>query len=95
VRNDPRACQLSLGTQGDDGVVVEGYVDLIFRQDDGSLVIVDYQTDSIPDGAVPFRTRHYRPQLEAYRGVLTSATDVAVATRVLFLRPMGSLACEV
>ena len=31
----------------EDGTVLEGFVDLIYREDDGSLVVVDYKTDDI------------------------------------------------
>ena len=31
-------------------MVLEGYVDLIYRDDDGTLVIVDYKTDAMPRG---------------------------------------------
>lgn len=53
-----------VGTQLDDGIILEGFVDLIFREDDGSLVIIDYKTDSIPDAAVPVRAAYYAPQIK-------------------------------
>ena len=31
------------------GKVLEGFVDLIYREDDGSLVIVDDKTDDAPE----------------------------------------------
>lgn len=30
-----------------EGVLIEGYVDLVYERDDGALVIVDYKTDSV------------------------------------------------
>lgn len=51
-----------------DGTVVEGYVDLIYRGDDGSLVVIDYKTDAVPAGALSARAAYYRPQLQAYVG---------------------------
>ncbi len=41
------------GTALDDGTIVEGFVDLMYREDDGSNVIIDYKTDDIPDTAIP------------------------------------------
>ena len=41
-----------------DGTLLEGFVDLIYREDDGSLVIVDYKTDDAPDTALPARVGH-------------------------------------
>ena len=47
--------------------MLEGYTDLIYREDDGSLVVVDYKTDDIPPRAVPARAAYYAPQMTAYR----------------------------
>lgn len=77
-----------VGTVEEDGTVLEGFVDLIYREDDGSLVSVDYKTDDIPDEAIPARTAYYQPQLDAYRKVLRAATDSSVSSsRLAFLRP--------
>jgi ATP-dependent helicase/nuclease subunit A len=75
-----------VGTQLDDGIILEGFVDLIFREDDGSLVIIDYKTDSIPDAAVPARTTYYAPQIRAYQRALSAATGAEVTGHLLFLR---------
>lgn len=73
-----------------DGVVLESYVDLVYREDDGSLAIVDYKTDAIPAGAVASRGRDYKPQMDAYRRALTAATGVSVTATLLFLHPEQS-----
>ncbi|MEQ7127409.1 PD-(D/E)XK nuclease family protein [Actinopolymorpha sp. B11F2] len=39
---------------GEDEVVLEGFIDLIYRSDDG-LVVVDYKTDAVPMGAINSR----------------------------------------
>jgi len=79
-----------VGTTEDDGRVLEGFVDLIYREDDGSLVIVDYKTDDIPDAAIPVRTAYYQPQLDAYRRMLSDAVEGTVADPTLvFLHPKG------
>lgn len=74
-----------VGMVQDDGTVLEGYVDLMYREDDGSLVIVDYKTDHVPAEAVEARTAHYRPQMNAYKAVLQTATEKAIASHLLFL----------
>ena len=62
-----------LGTVRDDGTVLEGFVDLIYREDDGSLVIVDYKTDAVPGAALDVRVEVYRPQIKAYADMLGAA----------------------
>jgi ATP-dependent helicase/nuclease subunit A len=76
-----------VGTVQTDGVVLEGYVDLIYREDDGTLVIVDYKTDAVPPGAIPSRVTYYKPQMDAYRCALAAATGAHVSIELLFLNP--------
>jgi ATP-dependent helicase/nuclease subunit A len=72
---------------GDGEIVLEGFVDLLYRDDDG-LVIVDYKTDTVPAGAIASRISLYRPQLAAYARALEDATGESVArTVLLFLTP--------
>lgn len=78
----------------EDGTVLEGIVDLIYREDDGSLVIVDYKTDQVPAEAVTVRAQFYGPQLLAYRQLLEAAGETT-ASWLLFLNPEASLAQEV
>jgi ATP-dependent helicase/nuclease subunit A len=49
-----------------DGVLLEGFVDLLVRTPDG-LVVVDYKTDQAPDdAAIDAAAAHYAPQGSAY-----------------------------
>jgi len=66
-----------------DGTVLEGFVDLIYREDDGSLVVVDYKTDDAPDGALPARVAYYAPQVNAYKKIVATATGEPTAAPVL------------
>jgi ATP-dependent exoDNAse (exonuclease V) beta subunit len=84
-----------VGTVRADGTVLEGYVDLIYREDDGSLTVVDYKTDAVPAGAVASRVAYYTPQLDAYRECLTASTGEAVSTTLLFLHPVTASAVRV
>jgi ATP-dependent helicase/nuclease subunit A len=75
-----------------DGRVLEGFVDLVFADDDGSLVVVDYKTDAVPAEAIEARTAVYRPQMAAYVRALEDATGRAVSRAVLvFCHPEGSV----
>jgi ATP-dependent exoDNAse (exonuclease V) beta subunit len=84
-----------LGTVQDDGKILEGYADLIYRDPDGALVIVDYKTDAVPAGAIQSRVEYYRPQMDAYRQALSAATGAEVSATLLFLNPSTSVAVEV
>lgn len=63
---------------GDSGLILEGYVDLMFEEDDGSLVIVDYKTDRTTDAA-----ESYELQLGAYVAAVRKATGREVSEAVL------------
>ncbi len=78
-----------VGLAQDDGSVLEGFVDLVYRDDNGSLVVVDYKTDAIPDAAVGARAAYYAPQLAAYERATAEATGKTVFARALFLHPDG------
>jgi ATP-dependent exoDNAse (exonuclease V) beta subunit len=70
--------------------VLEGIVDLLYRDDDG-LVIVDYKTDAVPSAALPARVDYYRPQMAAYAAAVEAAVGAPVARCVLlFLSPAGA-----
>jgi len=73
--------------------VLEGFVDLIYREDDGSLVVVDYKTDSAPDAALPSRLEYYAPQLNAYRAIVETATGEPAAAPVLVFARETSARC--
>jgi ATP-dependent exoDNAse (exonuclease V) beta subunit len=88
----PHWREMYMGTVQADSTVLEGYGDLVYREDDGSLVIVDYKTDAIPAEAVAARTQYYAPQVRAYVQVITSATGDDAAPVLLFLHPDGVLA---
>jgi len=79
-----------------DGTVLEGFVDLMYREDDGSLVIVDYKTDDAPDAALPSRVGYYAPQLNAYRTIVETAIDEPTASPILvFARRTSARSLEV
>ena len=69
---------------GDSGLILEGYVDLMFEDDDGSLVIVDYKTDRTDmESTLESVAAIYEPQLGAYIAAVRKATGCDVSEAVL------------
>ncbi len=82
-----------------DGITLEGYIDLVFRDDadadDTGLVVVDYKTDSVDAETRAARTVQYRIQAAAYALAVAEATGERVGRAVLcFLDPAGSIEIE-
>jgi ATP-dependent exoDNAse (exonuclease V) beta subunit len=76
--------------------VLEGMIDLLFTDDDGGLVVVDYKTDAVPSSALSARVDFYRPQMAAYAAAVSAATGgPAPRCVLLFLAPTGAEAWEV
>lgn len=82
--------EIYVGAPAGNGQVMEGIIDLLYREDDGSLVVVDYKTDVINQDNLAAKTAFYRPQLEAYRTMLLASVSDAVISKLLFLHPAGS-----
>jgi len=77
-----------------DGVLVEGFIDLLYEdQDEGGYVVVDYKTDAVPSaGAVDEAVSRYRPQLAAYALALNAQLPhPIVRASLLFLGPATAL----
>ena len=74
-----------------DGSIVEGYVDLLFRDEEG-LVVVDYKTDAVPDDdALQAKVAQYRPQAAAYALAVEAAAGEHVDRCVfVFCSPDGA-----
>ncbi|GAA2530923.1 UvrD-helicase domain-containing protein [Pilimelia columellifera] len=73
--------------------ILEGIIDLVYRDDDGQLVLVDYKTDATPVAALDRRTEYYRPQIAAYVAALADATGEPVDRAILlFLHPDVAIA---
>jgi ATP-dependent helicase/nuclease subunit A len=78
-----------------DSVLIEGYVDLCFQDDEG-LTVVDYKTDAVTNADLQSRADHYAVQLGAYVLALEAVTGLPVTRTVLvFARPDGALEHEV
>ncbi|MFL0411127.1 UvrD-helicase domain-containing protein [Microbacterium paludicola] len=84
--------EMYVGTVEDD-LVLEGFIDLVYRDADGRLVILDYKTDHVrDDAALAERATYYAPQLRAYERALEAATAERARAVLLFLRGDGEAA---
>jgi ATP-dependent helicase/nuclease subunit A len=73
--------EVPVGCLQGDGTILEGAIDLMYAQQDGTLVIVDYKTDRVAEHELTSRAESYRAQGEAY------ARSVALVTG----QPVGSI----
>jgi ATP-dependent helicase/nuclease subunit A len=77
---------------GDRGRLIEGYIDLLFEDERGELVVVDYKTDAALETAV----ERYRLQAATYALALETTLQRPVARAVfVFCRPDGAVEREV
>jgi len=75
--------------------VVEGYIDLLYRADEG-LVVVDYKTDDIHDDEIrQAKVDRYQLQVAAYSLAVEQAVGEEVARCVLVFARAGQEANEV
>jgi ATP-dependent helicase/nuclease subunit A len=76
------------GANGGDGApleIVEGVIDLVFREPDG-WVVADYKTDEVPDPAeLERRLAVYRAQVDLYAACWQELTGEPVKERILYL----------
>jgi ATP-dependent helicase/nuclease subunit A len=77
---------------GDRGRLIEGYIDLLFEDERGELVVVDYKTDADLDTAAD----RYRLQAATYALALESTLGRPVSRAVfVFCRPEGAVEREI
>jgi ATP-dependent helicase/nuclease subunit A len=77
---------------GDRGRLVEGYIDLLFEDEDGHLVVVDYKTDADLETAAD----RYRLQAATYALALEATLQRPVSRAVfVFCRPDGAVERDV
>jgi ATP-dependent helicase/nuclease subunit A len=86
--------EMYVGAQFGD-VTVWGYVDAVFVEADGSLVLVDFKTDTMVTSPVELAAR-YQPQMSAYVAALQRATGRPVSEAWLAVaQPDGAPAVEI
>ena len=71
-----------------DPIVVEGIIDLLYQDEDGQFVILDYKSDQVDsEKDVDAKLRHYRMQGAAYAAAVEGATgEMVKAVQFLFVR---------
>jgi ATP-dependent exoDNAse (exonuclease V) beta subunit len=62
-------------TYKQDGTLVEGKIDVVFREH-GSVYVIDFKTDRIARKDLKARAEHYRGQAETYGGAIQAALGV-------------------
>lgn len=79
-----------------DGIVIEGFIDLLYDTPDG-LVVVDYKTDAVPGATeIDAAVQRYRLQGAAYAVALEQSLGRPVARCVfVFTRPTGAIEREI
>lgn len=76
----PEAKERGLG----DEVLLQGVVDCWFREEDGTVTVVDFKTDRVNENTVYARAGEYRGQLQAYTDALSEVLGVKVGRRILW-----------
>jgi ATP-dependent helicase/nuclease subunit A len=72
--------ELPMSEINEDGVVVEGFADLVIREGN-DLTVIDYKTNLELNES---KVSQYRAQLEGYSKILESATGLKVKERLLW-----------
>ncbi|MXX47488.1 MAG: AAA family ATPase [Chloroflexi bacterium] len=72
-----------------DGVLLDGFIDLLYELPNGNLVVVDYKTDALqPEESVVAAAERYRLQAAAYALILQESLHRTVERCILlFLEP--------
>ena len=69
-----------------DGVLIDGFIDLLYELPNGNLVVVDYKTDALQTGeSVAAAVERYRLQAASYALILEESLDRPVERCVLLL----------
>jgi ATP-dependent helicase/nuclease subunit A len=66
-----------------DGGMVEGYMDLLFREGE-KWVLVDYKTDRVTKSDAENYARNYKSQLDAYAEALEKIAKIRVAEKIVY-----------
>ena len=68
-----------------DGQIIQGIIDCVIEQQDGTLILLDYKTDRIAKSKLQQElTRRYEIQLATYAQALASITNATVAQKVIY-----------
>jgi ATP-dependent helicase/nuclease subunit A len=75
-------CFVARPESGESSCAVSGSIDLVYRDPEGCLVVVDYKSDALEGPqAIDERARHHAPQVQAYARALARALPREAAPR--------------
>jgi len=93
-RSEILARELPFVCPSQDGRVMHGYIDLLYRDPKGRLVVGDYKTrDPKPGEEAETARREFGPQGSAYADAIEHALGETPEFRVIFLRAGKTVAC--
>lgn len=93
-REQPFSRMISVGevspayAESQENIFIQGVIDVLFEENDGSLVLLDYKTDR--DTTPEKVRRHYAKQIELYRSAVEDILGKKVKESILFLLQDGS-----
>ncbi|MEE1131959.1 MAG: helicase-exonuclease AddAB subunit AddA [Caryophanon sp.] len=68
-----------------DGQIIQGIIDCVIEQQDGTLILLDYKTDRIAKSKLQQElTRRYEIQLATYAQALENITKATVAQKIIY-----------
>lgn len=71
-------------------IIIQGMADAFFENENGEIVLVDYKTDKVRNGADEIAKR-YAPQLNFYQTAIEKCTGKRVCEKYLFLLDSGEV----
>ena len=86
------ARELDPSVAGDDRVLVQGIIDLLMDNDDGTLTVLDFKTDAVRDArAAAQRAQSYRVQIDWYSRAAAAILGRPVARRAFYFLSAGTV----
>ena len=70
-------------------LLLQGVVDCWFREEDGTVTVVDFKTDRVTEENATARAENYRTQLETYTRALAEVMEIPVGRKVLWFFSVG------
>ena len=66
----------------EESIMIQGIIDLYFINDNDDIILVDYKTDNVQDGAE--LVKRYKPQLDYYKRALEDITGKCVKKTIIY-----------
>ena len=68
----------------DDEIIIQGIIDLYYRNEEGKIVLVDYKTDYVEEGQEEKLIKKYKEQLYMYKDALEQSLQENVSEIILY-----------